>query len=93
MRAPSSYDIAGGARQRLPARAIAAGQRSPRGARRLRYIKRIERSVDAPGRWALFVAQIAQLVDDDELDHCLGAVVEAPADRVQLFAEASGVRR
>lgn len=73
-------------------RNLAAAQRSRREGRRLRFIQRIERTPDAPGRWALFVAQIAGLVDDDQLDHLLEGVIETPPERVRLYAEIAGAR-
>jgi hypothetical protein len=61
--------------------------------RRLRFIQRIEHAPDAPGRWALFVAQIAQLVDDeDQLDRLFESVLDAPPERIALFAAIAGGR-
>jgi hypothetical protein len=74
-------------------RNLAAAQRSRREGRRLRFIQRIESAPDAPGRWALFVAQIARLVDGDQLDRLLEVVIETPPERVQLYKQFGAARQ
>jgi hypothetical protein len=61
-----------------------------RSARRLRHITRIQSAPDSAGRWALFVARIARLIDDDDVDRLLGAVVAADPAAVALYSQIVG---
>jgi hypothetical protein len=61
--------------------------------RRRRHIDRIQNAPDASDRWALFVARIAHLLDDDEkIDALLGALVEATPAQVTLYIQIDGAR-
>jgi hypothetical protein len=66
----------------------------PRGARRSRLINRIESAPDRDARWSAFVWRIGQLLDDEnQVDHLLGAIVEARPEAIAIFADWGGGAR
>ena len=57
-----------------------------RGARRLRYIRRIESTPDAEARWALLLARLGQQLDiDREIDQALDAVADVAPSALALL--------
>jgi hypothetical protein len=67
---------------------------APRGARRSRLIGRIESAPDRDARWSAFIWRIGQLLDDEnQVDHLLGAIVEAPPEAIAIFADLGGGAR
>jgi hypothetical protein len=90
MHAHTAYKDNTGVRQQEPSAAPRAPARSlanRRSARRLRHITRIQSAPDSAGRWALFVARIARLIDDDDVDWLLDAVVAADPAAVALYSQ------
>jgi hypothetical protein len=61
----------------------------PRAQRRLRYIRRLERSPDAEERWLALLARLGQRLDDDLIDKELDAAVGASEGALQLFVRSS----
>ena len=62
------------------------------GARRARFVARIEAMPDAPERWEFLFAVLEQQLDlnRDALDRVIGTILEIPPERVALFTKARG---